>query len=99
MTRRRGRLAPGRARDLFSGIVERRGEVASARDRPGGRELVVSALDGPGLAPWEAVEVGESIAVSGVCLTAAAIESGGRTVRFDAVPETLSRTTLGRLAR
>jgi riboflavin synthase alpha subunit len=40
--------------------------------------------------------VGDSIAVAGCCLTATAVEDGE--LRFDAVPETLVRTTLGALA-
>jgi riboflavin synthase alpha subunit len=45
------------------------------------------------------VALGESIAVSGVCLTAVAHRDlgGGAEVVFEAVPETLSKTTLGRL--
>jgi riboflavin synthase len=39
--------------------------------------------------------VGDSIAVDGVCLTATAVQNGR--VAFDAVPETIGRTTLGRL--
>jgi riboflavin synthase len=37
--------------------------------------------------------LGESVACSGVCLTV--VERGGGLVSFDAVPETLSRTTIG----
>ena len=42
--------------------------------------------------PWP-VKAGASVAVSGVCLTALA----GNGLAFDVIPETLSRTTLGRL--
>jgi riboflavin synthase len=41
-------------------------------------------------------ELGDSIAVDGVCLTVVALDTG--TLAFDAVPETLSRTSLGALA-
>ena len=41
-------------------------------------------------------ELGDSIAVDGVCLTVVALDTG--TLAFDAVPETLSRTSLGELA-
>jgi len=41
--------------------------------------------------------VGGSVAVNGVCLTAEAVE--GVTLTFHAVPETLSRSTLGALER
>jgi riboflavin synthase len=43
--------------------------------------------------PVDQLALGESIACSGCCLTVA--ERGGGTVSFDAVPETLARTTLG----
>lgn len=67
---------------------------------PSGRELLVDAAGwGAGFAP------GESISVNGVCLT---LVSGGapggtgkgegRLLRFDVVPETLAKTTLGTLA-
>jgi riboflavin synthase len=41
------------------------------------------------------VQVGDSVAVGGVCLTVVSV-AGGR-LAFDAVPETLSRTSLGGL--
>jgi riboflavin synthase len=41
-------------------------------------------------------ELGDSIAVDGVCLTVVVLDTG--TLAFDAVPETLSRTSLGALA-
>jgi riboflavin synthase len=39
--------------------------------------------------------VGDSVAVNGVCLTAVEVRNG--TLAFDAVPETLARSALGRL--
>ena len=44
--------------------------------------------------PFENLAVGESIAVDGACLTVTAVE--GSELSFDVVPETLSRSTLGR---
>jgi riboflavin synthase alpha subunit len=43
-----------------------------------------------------AARPGDSIAVAGCCLTATAVEDGS--LEFDAVPETIARTNLGRLA-
>ncbi len=51
-------------------------------------------IDAPATAPLLAI--GDSVSVGGCCLTAVALD-GGR-VSFDAVPETLARTSLGRLA-
>ena len=84
---------------MFTGIIERRGEVVSVEDRPGGREIAIAPLAARDLPPWEPIALGESIAVNGVCLTAARLRNGGAAVAFDAVPETLSRTTLGKLGR
>lgn len=76
---------------MFTGIVRELGRVVS---RSGGLEGLRLEIDAPGIAP--AVEVGGSVAINGVCLTAEAVE-GPRLV-FHAVPETLRRTTLGSLA-
>jgi len=46
---------------------------------------------------WNDLEPGESIAVNGVCLTVTEFARGGRATFFVS-PETLSRTSLGRLA-
>src|SRR5215472_3944182 len=78
---------------MFTGIVERTAEVRELRREGSGARLLVdagAALDG------EVVGVGESIAVNGVCLTVVAFERG--TFSADLSPETLARTTLGRLA-
>src|SRR5204862_4763806 len=55
-----------------------------------GAALVVEA---PATAPG--VEIGGSVAINGVCLTAEAAD--GETLRFHAVAETLRRSSLGRL--
>lgn len=76
---------------MFTGIVRELGVVVSAEEVAGGRTLVVRA---PQTAARTAV--GDSIAINGVCLTAAAVEDD--TLAFHAVPETIGRTTLGALA-
>ena len=75
---------------MFTGIVEEVGDVVAAELRPEGARLRIRA---PQLAPL--ARLGDSIAVSGCCLTV--VERDGDVVAFDAVPETLSRTTLGTL--
>jgi riboflavin synthase len=74
---------------VFTGIVREKGRVVSA-DRDGALRLRIAA---PRTASQ--TEVGDSIAVSGCCLTAVA--AGDGELAFDAVDETLSRTTLGSL--
>jgi riboflavin synthase len=75
---------------VFTGIVRERGRVAAV---DGGGDGVRLTVDAPTTAPG--VAVGDSVAVNGVCLTA--VETGNGTLAFDAVPETLARTSLGRL--
>src|SRR2546423_1466473 len=50
-------------------------------------------IDGPETA--RGVQLGDSVAIDGVCLTVVARD--GSSLSFDAVPETLARTSLGRL--
>ena len=76
---------------MFTGIVRELGRIASMEGGEAGIRVVVDAPDtAPGLG------LGDSVAVNGVCLTAVAFDE--RTISFDAVPETLSRTSLSRLA-
>jgi riboflavin synthase len=70
---------------MFTGIVVEQGEVVEPPPR-----LVLRA---PQTASDAAL--GDSVAIDGCCLTVVAIE--GDRLSFDAVPETLRRTTLGRL--
>ena len=74
---------------MFTGIVRERGRVVSAESNGGGVHLRIAAPETAGAA------LGDSIAVSGCCLTVTAAD--GETLEFDAVPETIARTTLGGL--
>ena len=76
---------------MFTGIVRERGRVASMRQEPEGLQLEIEA-------PQTASQlgVGDSVSISGACLTATAVSNGRFSVT--AVAETLDRTTLGRLA-
>jgi len=76
---------------VFTGIVEAVGRVRALRREGAKAELVVEA---PALAAE--AKVGDSVAVNGACLTVTAAESGA--LRFEAVAETLARTSLGGLA-
>ena len=79
---------------MFTGIVEGIGRVREMhRDGRGARVVieVAAALDG------EALRIGDSIAVNGVCLTVVAYDGGAFTA--DLSEETLARTTLRRLAQ
>jgi riboflavin synthase len=69
---------------MFTGLVREVGTVVSFED---GRLRVESSI---------VASVGDSVAIDGVCLTV--VDGDRKTLAFDAVPETLARTTLGRLA-
>jgi len=77
---------------MFTGIIEGAGRLIAKRTVGGGLAFDIDAgfeLTDP--------EEGESIAVSGVCLTAYNIK--GRRFSVDVSPETLSRTRLGFLGQ
>ena len=76
---------------MFTGLVEASATVLSLRRQPGGALLEVET---PGV--LAEVARGESISVSGVCLTAVPGGAAGA-LRFDVSGETLARTTLGGL--
>jgi riboflavin synthase len=78
---------------MFTGIVRELGSVVAATGE--GDEGVQLRVEAPVTAPL--VEVGASVAVNGVCLTVETVEDA--TLTFHAVPETLSRSTLGGLGR
>ena len=71
---------------MFTGIVRELGRV----DAFDGSRLVVVAPE-----TAAGAQVGDSVAVAGVCLTV--VEAAEGRLAFDVVPETLSRTALGRL--
>lgn len=73
---------------MFTGIIERTGVVAEVRRKAGGRRLRVDAGE-----IADACQLGDSIAVSGVCLTVAHIAPP--LLDFDVITETLKRSTLG----
>ena len=77
---------------MFTGIVQAIGTIRALRPRQGDLELEIAAGD-LGLA---GSRVGDSIAVSGVCLTIARLTNGGLVA--DVSRETLACTTLGEAA-
>jgi riboflavin synthase len=71
---------------MFTGLVREVGTVATMED---GR-LTIEAPE-----TSQGVQLGDSVAIDGVCLTVVACVDS--TLSFDAVPETLARTALGTL--
>lgn len=77
---------------MFTGIIEGVGTVA-AREPIGGDVRFTFTV---GSLPFENVQLGESIAINGVCLTVIAFDA--HSFQADASTETLALTTLGQLA-
>jgi riboflavin synthase len=73
---------------MFTGLVESSGALRSRAERGPGIRLGFEA-------PLEGLAIGESISVSGACLTVVQTQPHGFDV--DVTVETLERTTLGRL--
>ena len=76
---------------MFTGLIAGVGLLAAREPRGGDARLRIEA----GTLPFEGVQLGESIAVNGCCLTVVAFDAHGFAV--DASNETLALTTLGRL--
>lgn len=75
---------------MFTGIIEQTGTLVSLTDRGGVRRITVEA---PGIA--DRLREGDSLAVSGVCLTALDVDP--TYFHADLARETLDRTSLGAL--
>ena len=80
----------GYAWQVFTGIVRELGRVESLETNSGSVRLYVRAAE-----TASGVAIGDSVSLNGVCLTATEVSDGMLT--FDAVSETLRRSTLGRL--
>ena len=78
---------------MFTGIVRERGRVAAAEHGENDRGVSLR-IEAPATASMS--KPGDSIAVAGCCLTATAVENDS--LSFNAVPETIARSNLGRLA-
>ena len=77
---------------MFTGLVAGVGRLAAREARGGDARLRIDA----GTLPFQHVQLGESIAVNGCCLTVVAFDAHSFAV--DASNETLALTTLGNLA-
>jgi riboflavin synthase len=77
---------------MFTGLIEGVGTLAAREERGGDARLRIAV----GSLPFGDVQLGESIAVNGVCLTVVAFDANG-SFEADASNETLALTTLGEL--
>jgi len=77
---------------MFTGLIAGVGRLAAREARGGDARLTIEV----GTLPFDDVQLGESIAVNGCCLTV--VEFDAARFAIDASSETLALTTLGRLA-
>jgi riboflavin synthase len=75
---------------VFTGIIRELGRISDVEGDGGARHLRIAAPD-----TASRLAVGDSVSVDGCCLTATEVTDGQFAVT--AVPETISRTTLGEL--
>ncbi len=76
---------------MFTGIIQATGSISAIEDRQGDVQLHIDT----GALNLDRLQLGDSIAVNGVCLTA--IEFDAQSFTADVSAETLSATTLGDL--
>jgi riboflavin synthase len=77
---------------MFTGLIREVATVTAVDGCTAGVRLTIEAPE----TSRDAL-VGDSVAISGVCLTVVAVDDA--LLSFDAVPETLERSSLGRLAQ
>ncbi|WP_133135311.1 riboflavin synthase [Legionella rowbothamii] len=73
---------------MFTGIIEKKGLVLNNLRKENDNRLIIAPV-------FEQLQVGESIAVNGVCLTL--LPTDNNELHFDVSPETLNVTTLANL--
>ena len=74
---------------MFTGLIKTIGTVHKTTTIAGGKEFTIKALE-----TIPQIEIGDSVAVNGICTTVTSIQSDG--FRFTATPETLKKTTAGK---
>ena len=77
---------------MFTGLIQETGQIASVRQVRGKTRITVNAKSIPA-----ELKLGDSVAVSGACLTA--VESERHRFSCDLAEETLKRTSLGNLKK
>jgi riboflavin synthase len=75
---------------MFTGIIDEVGYITSLKQRGEDRRITISAKTVP-----QQLRAGDSVAVSGVCLTALEVKSGS--FCSDLAPETWARTSFSRI--
>lgn len=78
-------------RDMYTGIIQALCPVLKLEDAPGLKRFMVEMPE----RLLAGLQIGASVAIDGVCLTVTTIE--GNRISFDAMQETLQKTTIGSL--
>ena len=79
---------------MFTGLVQSTGTVAAIQQQPSGIRLTIDRSQWKPAGGYQPAH-GDSICVSGTCLTV--VEPGEQTLSFDVIAETLAKTTTGDL--
>lgn len=74
---------------MFTGLIEDVGELVQRRSQGHSARLVIRTT-----LPCETIDIGDSIAVNGACLTVDGIDAASGRLSFYCLNETLSRTNL-----
>ena len=74
---------------MFTGIIQAKGEIVGKEERDGDLRLVIRSSD----LDWHLIGVGDSIATSGICLTAVQLDENEFIA--DVSVETIALTTVG----
>src|SRR5450432_3383171 len=77
---------------MFTGIIEEVGRIAHIEQRGENRRITIAATASP-----KELKPGDSVSVSGVCLTALNIKPGSFSA--DLAPETWERTSFSRIRK
>lgn len=80
---------------MFTGLIETLADVVAIDDQPPGKRITIAAPAFVAAEAVDAVNIGDSIAINGCCLTV--VEMNGDRFSFEAGEETLLRTNLGQL--
>jgi len=73
---------------MFTGIIEGLGTISGIRPSDGGKRLLIDADF-----PLDQTKIGDSVAISGVCVTVIII--AGKRFEVEISPETIAKTTFG----
>lgn len=76
---------------MFTGIIQGKYPVISVEDKPGLKSFVIEFPQDN----VEGLQVGASVAINGACMTVVSIDN--QKVSFDAMQESLDKTTLGQI--